>query len=375
MLTVLLGLSALYWLAAAVTVGWSRARVPVLSALPLRPLPRWPTVSIIVPARDEGAHLHEALRAKLADGYPALQVLVVDDRSTDDTGAQARALGDPRVVVTRVEELPEGWLGKVHALQRGVEASTSEWLLFSDADVHLAPGTLARTIAWAEERQFDFIGAIPSVHAGTFGVVWSLQSFMRLIILGARLPLVERAESTAAMGVGAFNLVRRAALARSPGFEWLKMEIADDMGLGVMMKKSGARCAATVAGDAVSLQFYPSLRVMTKALEKNGAQAPAAAMVLGNLALAAVELGFYAGFFSSWWWAAALVWLLAAVTDFTLASWLRAPRWPAVLPGFGVLPLCFAVARSSVLAAIRGGVVWRGTFYSIAAVRAGQRLK
>ena len=138
MLTVLLGLSAFYWLAAAVTVGWSRARVPVLSALPLRPLPRWPTVSIIVPARDEGAHLHEALRAKLADGYPALQVLVVDDRSADDTGAQARALGDPRVVVTRVEELPEGWLGKVNALQRVVEASTAEWLLFSYADVHLA---------------------------------------------------------------------------------------------------------------------------------------------------------------------------------------------------------------------------------------------
>lgn len=374
-MTVLLGLSALYWLAAAVTVGWSRARLPVLSALPQRALERWPTVSIIIPARDEGAHVREALRAKLADGYPALQVLVVDDRSSDDTGAQARALGDPRVEVTRIDALPEGWLGKVHALQRGVEASTSEWLLFSDADVHLAPGTLARTIAWAEERQLDFIGALPSVHAGTPGVVWALQSFMRLIILGARLPLVERADSSAAMGVGAFNLVRRSALAKSPGLAWLKMEIADDMGVGVMLKKSGARCAATVAGDAVSLQFYPSVRAMTKALEKNGAQAPWPAMVLGNLALATAELGFYAGFFTSLWWASALVWLLAAVTDFTLATWLRAPRWPAVLPGLGVLPLTFAVARSSIMATLRGGVVWRGTFYSTAAVRAGQRIK
>jgi cellulose synthase/poly-beta-1,6-N-acetylglucosamine synthase-like glycosyltransferase len=198
---------------------------------------------------------------------------------------------------------------------------------------------------------------------------------MRMIILGARLPLVERADSSAAMGVGAFNLVRRSALAESPGLEWLKMEIADDMGLGVMMKKSGARCAAAVSGEAVSLQFYPSLRVMTKALEKNGAQAPAALMVFGNLVLATVELGFYAGFFTSLWWVAVLIWLLAAVTDFTLASWLCAPRWPALMPGLGVLPLAFAVARSSILAALRGGVVWRGTFYSTAAVRAGQRIK
>ncbi len=375
---VLVVVSSLYWLGIAVA-GWlTRRRVPMLDRLSAPEPTTWPRVAVVIPARDEGVHITEALRAKLTDGYPALELHVIDDRSTDDTGAQAIAFNDPRVSVTRVDALPDGWLGKVNALQRGVEATTTEWLLFSDADVHLAPGTLARVIAWAEAQSLDFVSALPSVRAGDAPTTVALQMFFRLITSTARLGSVADPNSKAAAGVGAFNLVRRSALAKSPGLEWLKMEVADDMGLGVMLKRSGARCAVLAGRDAVTLQFYPSLAAMFRALEKNGAQAPAPMMLGGLVALLAVELGFYAGFSTPHAWVqllAMVTFVWAVTTDFLTARWLRMPTWPAVFPGLGALPLTFAMARSCLLAIKRGGVMWRGTFYPTAVVRAGQRLR
>ena len=108
---------------------------------------RWPRVSLIVPARDEARDLERAVRTRLTDDYPNLQVILVDDRSTDGTGAIADRLAadDPRVKVVHVTELPAGWLGKLNALHRGVAEADGEWLLFSDADIEFAPGTLRRT--------------------------------------------------------------------------------------------------------------------------------------------------------------------------------------------------------------------------------------
>lgn len=372
----LVTLSSLYWLITAIAAWHSRRRVPTLQSLNAPDLATWPSVTIVIPARDEAAHIHDALLAKLNDGYPALKVLVVDDRSTDDTGARAR--GDARVDVTRIDELPAGWLGKVHALQRGVEASDSEWLLFSDADVHLAPGTLRRVIAWAEVNQVEFVSALPSIKAGDAPTTVALQAFFRLIVMAGRLFAVANPNSTAAAGVGAFNLVKRSALQRTEGLAWLKMEIGDDMALGVLMKRAGVKCAVIIAKEAVSLQFYPSLAVMFRALEKNGAQAPAPMMFGGLLALTAVELGFYAGFWSDSAWlqlVSLTTFALAVHTDWSVSRWLRMPSWTALLPGLGSLPLNFAMLRSCFLATTRGGVVWRGTFYATAVVRAGQRLR
>ncbi len=374
----LVALSSLYWLITAITAWHSRRRVPTLQTLTAPDPGAWPTVTVVIPARDEATHIHDALLAKLNDGYPALKVLVVDDRSTDDTGARAKALGDARVDVTRIDALPPDWLGKVHALQRGVEASDSDWLLFSDADVHLAPGTLRRVIAWATTNQVEFVSALPSITPGDAPTTVALQAFFRLIVLAGRLSSVADPKSTAAAGVGAFNLVKRSALQRTEGLAWLKMEVGDDMALGALMKRAGVKCAVLVAQEAVTLEFYPSLAALFRALEKNGAQAPAAQMVGGLLALTALELGFYAGLWSGLAWVQLLslaTFALAVHTDWSVARWLRMPSWTALMPGLGALPLNVAMLRSCLLAAARGGVVWRGTFYATAVVRAGQRLR
>jgi cellulose synthase/poly-beta-1,6-N-acetylglucosamine synthase-like glycosyltransferase len=124
-------------------------RVPALRRLPVDARADWPRVSIVVPACDEEAGVLGALRSLLAQQYPSVQVVAVDDRSSDGTGAimDRLAIEDPRLSVVHIATLPDGWLGKLNALQRGVEKSDGEWLLFADADAHLGPHTLKNASA------------------------------------------------------------------------------------------------------------------------------------------------------------------------------------------------------------------------------------
>jgi len=317
--------------------------------------------------------VRRALEARLREGYPSLEVVLVDDRSTDDTGDQARALAalDPPVTVTRVDTLPDGWLGKVHALQQGLLMARGEWILFSDGNVRLAPGTLSRIVSWAEQEGLDHVAALFSVEPADGMTTLAVDAFFRFLVAVTRLWAVEDPKSSAALGVGAFSLFHRSVLERTPGLEWLKMEVADDVGLGVMLKRlGGASQRVVVAREAVSLQFYPSFAALTRAMEKNGASGP---MLSVLLALAALEVGWLAGF-ATWWPLGVSAWVLSALISYSTARWMGLPKWPALFPGLGFLPLAAVLARSAVLAWVRGGVMWRGCFYPTSAVRAGRRL-
>ena len=139
----------------------------------LRPDPAaWPSLSVVVPACNEAGSIAPALASLLGQDYPALQVVLVDDRSSDGTGEimDRLAARDPRVVVDHVRELPAGWLGKVHALERGVAHATGTWMLLTDADVRLAPGTLRRAIAWAGEQGYDHLAVFPHAVLRSFWV-------------------------------------------------------------------------------------------------------------------------------------------------------------------------------------------------------------
>lgn len=370
-LTALALVSVAYWVALAIVIELTVRGVPPPPAATERGT-AWPKVSLVVPGRDEEEHLARALRSKLADDYPNLEVVFVNDRSTDDTGGLAEALAreDARLTVVHVASLPEGWLGKVHAMQRGLEASTGAWVLFTDADVELARGTLRRVIDYAEQQRFDHVSLLPRVTGTGALLEAAMNAFFRVIVLGGRLWQVARAESSAAAGIGAFNLVRRDALAKTPGLEWLKLEIGDDMALGVMMKREGHRSCVLAGRDLLSLDFYPSYGAMVRAVEKNGAAAPFPILVLVNLAVVMLEAGFLLGPFEL----RLPAYVLSTLVSLRVSGWLGLPRWPAFVPGAGMALLSFAMVRSAVLCLARGGVLWRGTLYPTAAVRAGNRL-
>jgi glycosyltransferase involved in cell wall biosynthesis len=373
-------LGTLYWLTMALLQLRVVRSVPSIQGLRAPPPRKWPRLSLIMPARDEEHTLEPALRSKLGNTYPELELVLVDDRSTDATGAVADAFArtEPRLQVVHVEHLPEGWLGKVHAMQRGLERASGEWLLFSDADVHLAPGTLERVIAHAEHEGLDHVCVLPSITGSGFVLQATISSFLRLICVGARLWAVPDPRSSAAVGIGAFNLVRRSALERTPGLEWLKMEIGDDIALGVMLKTSGARQAVLNGRSEVSLEFYPSLRALMRSLEKNGASVPFPLLLASNLVFVVLECGLLAGLLSGHPPLVLLgagAWALASAVTVGFCQWLGLSRGSALLPFFGILPLTWAMSRSGVLALVRGGVLWRGTFYPTSLVRAGMRLK
>ncbi len=297
----------------------------------------WPRVSVIMPARNEATDIAGSLDSRLSDGYPDLEIVVVDDRSDDDTPRiVAQFAGrDPRVTPVLVEELPAGWLGKVHALDVGVRRATGEWLLFSDADIEVAPGMLAKAVAHCEAREFDLLALVPEFRSRSriVDVLWAI--FMRIMAMAASPKAVRDPRSKVAVGSGGFTLVRRSVFDRTPGFEHLRLETGDDMALGAMVKQAGGRCEYMNGRGAASLSIYDDLGAFFRGVEKNGstfAGTPFALLAVGFVLAGCVEysplVAIGTGVATGTWWLAGLgavtTLLATAATVAGLASQRRA---------------------------------------------------
>ena len=375
-----------YWLwMAAGSLRIVRA-LPVLARVcPPNP-PEWPKLSIVIPACNEGETLAAAAASVLGQDYPDLEVVLIDDRSTDDTGrlVDEIAAADYRVTPVHVGELPEQWLGKVHALYCGSRRATGEWLLFMDADVHLAPGVLRRAVAYCQYHGLDHLAVVPEVHPPSFAVRAAVAMFARIFTVMMRCWAIDDPQSGAFIGIGAFNLVRRAALDETPGFAWLRLEVADDLGLGMMLKRQGARCCLAVGTGMIGLDWYRSLGEMARGTEK--AYATVADCRIGRLLAVCLLL---VALESAPWVTLALVPLgipgllppgltMLAALGICIAPGLHWQRH-SVVPGL-CTPLGLAVnvallLRSGWLGVRRGGIDWRGSRYSARALHEGKRVR
>ncbi|MEJ7731963.1 MAG: glycosyltransferase family 2 protein [Polyangiaceae bacterium] len=356
----------------------------------IRGLPRVPEdtgatapvrLSIIVPACNEAADIQAATRAKLDTDHPDVELVIVEDRSTDSTPAIADALAasDPRVRVLHVRELPAGWLGKVHALQRGVAEASGDWLLFSDADVHIAKSLLRRILVDAEARELEFVSAVPHVTSNGFCVDVLMSSFLRMLVVGGRLWNVGDPASRAAAGGGVFNLVRRDAFLRTKGFEWLKLEVADDVCMAQMCKRAGLKSEVYVS-EEISLAFYESVGGIMGGLEKN-----AFALFKFRAGLVAVvcvlclwlELGPLLGLLlpGPARWVALAALLGTGAAQVAVARWTGRRFLPAAVPVIGATLLILFLVRASLLTLWRGGIFWRGTRYALEELRGGSRIE
>ena len=318
--------------------------------------------------------------------YPRLEILLVNDRSTDETGEliDRIAAGNPRVRAIHITDLPAGWLGKVHALDRGCQAAGGQWLLLTDADVHFAPGALRRVVAWSVHRQLDHLAVAPEIWPSSLLLDAAVFAFLRTFCVGMRIWAVEDPRSGAYIGVGAFNLLRREAFERTAGFEWLRLEVADDVGLGLLMKQSGARCGVLNATGQIGLHWYPSLAAMLVGTEKAyGSLAGCrvwrmlAAGAAGTLLDSAPWLTLAAAVYyqSPWLAAAAVVMILAhVVSAVTLSRWAGCRVLPGLLTPLTIPFAIVAVLRTTWLGWRRGGVVWRGTLYPSRVLREGKRV-
>ncbi len=155
----LFGLIAFFWVFHGLRVAYGALRLPRIKDFAPAGDADCPRISLIFAARDEGEKLPAALVTLAALDYPNLEIIAVNDRSQDSTGAllEEFACRHQRFRVLHVTELPNGWLGKPHALQKAYEASTGEWLLFTDADVRFAPDVLRRAVTLVKQRNVDHL--------------------------------------------------------------------------------------------------------------------------------------------------------------------------------------------------------------------------
>jgi cellulose synthase/poly-beta-1,6-N-acetylglucosamine synthase-like glycosyltransferase len=385
-LSVYLFLGCLYWFWMAVGAVRIVRAVPLLTDFDAAVSSEhpWPKLSLVIPACNEADTIGEAVKTVLAQDYPDLEIILVDDRSTDGTGAiiDGVAAADRRVRPLHVVELPDGWLGKVHALHCGAAEANGDWLLFADADVHLAPGVLCRAVAYAEHRQIDHLAAAPDIWCR--GVLLSsvIAMFLRSFCIGMRCWAVENPKSRAAIGVGAFNLVRRAAFVETDGFEWLRLEVADDVGLGMMMKRSGFRSCLVNAARLVGVHWYRSLGEMARGAEKGYASmghCSVLRMLLVTAFSVAMEVAPLAAFLPVGHWGmlpAGLTMLAAAVfSNAIILRWARRPIWPGLLFPLAAVVGAVFLLRTAWLGWRRGGCLWRGTLYPSKLLRPALRVR
>ena len=341
-----------------------------------------PLVSVIAPACNEAAAIEAAVRGFLALDWSRLEVIVINDRSTDDTAQVLQRLlaeGDPRLQIITITDLPAGWLGKNHANARGAALAKGEWLLFTDADVQLQPQILAKALAHAAAEGFDHIAAAPEARLPG-GVLSQFALYFALLFsVWARPWAARNPRSRAHVGIGAFNLVRRSVYDAAGGHAAVRLCPDDDLELGRCLKLAGGRQDFVFANGLAAVDWYGSWGEVRRGLMKNlfagaGYSVPlvlvGAAAQLWLLAWPVMALVLTRGL--TWWLNLGVLLVLGA------QGWLAARFFGGRRYGGWLLPLfavfgSYLMLRSMALALAKGGIEWRGTFYSLKELRAFQR--
>lgn len=336
-----------------------------------------PPVSVVIAARDEARTIAAVVQAILRQDYPAIEVVAVNDRSTDGTGQILERLAEEhhRVRVIHVTDLPDGWLGKNHALQQGADAARGELLLFTDADVMMRPEAVARAVAVMERHGVDHLAVAPRIHAGSAAATMTVAVFLALFSIVFRPWRARDPKSRWHIGIGAFNLVRADAYRAIDGHHSLSLRPDDDVRLGRALKAAGHRQATAVGTSVAGVEWYPTLPAMARGLRKN-----AFAVVEYRLSLVAAgtvvpslfifwpvtALGLTTG--PVWWLNAAIV-AVGAVTIFATTRTHSVPAWTSLTFPLGSVFLLWIVWAAALRAVWTGRVEWRGTEYRLDELR------
>jgi chlorobactene glucosyltransferase len=267
---------------------------------------RLPSVSIVVPARDEALNIVSCLRSLVDSDYPDFEVIVVDDRSTDDTAGLARSVhrgNATRVMVVEGEVLPDGWLGKPWACGQGARVASGSLLLFTDADTTHGPTLLRRAVVGLHDERADLLTLVGRQLMESFWerLVQPQIFFMMLL----RFPDFERAARNGrwrdAVANGQYLLFPRESYDRLGGHEVVKDEVVEDMALAQHVKRAGMRLRIRSAESGLSTRMYRSLPDLVEGWSKNIVTGGQQSLPRGLRSIAA-PVSFFAG---------VLLWLVA----------------------------------------------------------------
>jgi glycosyltransferase involved in cell wall biosynthesis len=373
------GLISLFWVVHGLRVGLGALQLPWLKDYSPAADEACPRVSLIFAARDEEEKLPQALQALRQIDYPKLEIIASNDRSTDGTAkilSDAARL-DPRLKVVSIHELPAGWLGKPHALQRAFEASSGEWLLFTDADVRFRRDTIRRAISLTEAKRLDHLTLMTDVEMHGFWEKMVLTFFGLGFHLATNPRGVSDPRSRAYIGIGAFQLVKRTAYESSGTHRRLCMEVLDDMKLAKIVKQSGFQSGVGVAQDFVTVRWHAGIGNIVRGVTKNffaaaGFKLSVAALQLFGI-LCINVLPFLALPFAHGWTLVSAIVSVAIALGFHAgtAVVMRASPFYALTQPIGAVIFGYMLLRSTVVTLRQRGIVWRETFYPLEELRRG----
>ena len=354
--------------------------VEALRDMPYVPDPFSQKVSIIVAARNEQRNIGSALQSLLDLEYPNYELIVVDDRSEDATGEilDAIAASTPRLNVIHIYNLPDGWLGKNHALWVGSQQAAGNYLLFTDADIVMEPTVVTRAVVYFERNNLDHLAVTPSMQMpttflGMFGV-----SFMVIFALFSRPWKAKDPKSRFHIGIGAFNMVRAETYRQIGGHETIRLRPDDDIKLGKIIKQRGFRQSIAYAPEYLAVEWYSSIIEAIRGLEKNtfsGADYSILMVISGVASQILFSIWPFAALFltsgATWYMNLAVI-LLSLILYADCARFHHSKVWYVI--GYPVATLLFAVImmRTMILNLVQGGIYWRGTFYSLKELKANK---
>ena len=329
-----------------------------------------PTVSVVVPARNEETSLLACLESLVSQVGVSFEIIVVDDGSSDRTREIAQSFREVRLV--DAGPLPPGWTGKNNALVSGAKQARGEWLLFTDADTVHAPGSLARSLAEARQQKAVLLSYSPQQEVRGFWEKAVMPVIFAELAATYRPSQVSDPASIAAAANGQYILVSREAYDSVGGHAAVATSLLDDVALARAVKASGQRILFRYGGDAVRTRMYRTFAQLKEGWTKNLVllfPSPVRLAVLrltefvliaGGATLAAAA-GLHGGLY-----AAAGAGTLAGILGILFLRRIRRAHfsWDANLLALMGLPLFSYLLLRSRIAHRRGSVSWKGRRYA-----------
>lgn len=381
-------LLGLIWLSRLIAAARGMPKIPNIAHArwDLRPDPA-PRVSIIVPARNEESNIRQTLDQLLLLDYPNYEVIAVNDRSSDRTGqvmdgmTANSQLPDRRLPdllkIIHIKELPEGWIGKAHAMWTAAAQASGEWLLFTDADVLFKADSLRRAIAYAEAERADHLVLFPFMIMQNPGERMMIAFFQMLFVFGHCPWRVADPRSKDHMGVGAFNMIRRSVYEAIGTHKALRLEVLDDMKLGKLVKACNYRQRNVFGDDLITIRWARGALGVVNNLTKNSFAILSFQWWRTLLSVAALlffNLLPFLGVILAHGWARAPF----AAALFSMLSLYVGMSWKSPIPAYyfllhpvSTILFAYTMMRSMMLALWRGSVEWRGTRYPLEELRKG----
>lgn len=378
--------STLLFLAAVVIVYWIHNQYQLDIVIePAPPPANPPLVSICIPARNEEKNIRACVEAALGQDYPRLEVIVLDDRSTDSTATQLADIAsrDSRLLPIRGKELPAGWAGKPHALFQASAAAHGEWLCFVDADTFLAPNAISACYAKADEIHADLLTTMNEQILGSFWEKTVMPLVMTALSVGFSPRKVNDPARRDAVANGQFILIRRNVYDAIGGHEKVKDQIVEDKAISEQVKWNGYRLVIADGRDFIRTRMYTDLLSMWEGWTKNiylGLSGHPALLLLGAFG---ALLALMAALFLPLWTLLGLGWLVngggwtaAVVSLEALLVWgwliyfraraaqgMNISAWYALTTPLGAGVFAAMMLTSAWKVVSGQGVTWRGRKY------------